>query len=65
VLNENFASAVFMLSAMSSAIQKLFGFKVEFKGGLVSDHATIFVNAFEAMFPSGPRGQLSTHIDEV
>jgi hypothetical protein len=62
VLNENCSSAVFALTAMASAVKLLFGFKISFLGGLFSDHANSFVNAFDTAFPGAPRGQCYPHV---
>jgi hypothetical protein len=63
VLNENYSSAVFALMAVASAVKLLFGFKISFLGGLVSDHANSFVNAFDTpVFPGAPRGQCYPHV---
>ena len=62
VLEENQESALFMLSALGKAVRDLFGLKLEFKGGLISDHANSFVNAYIAFFPNCPRGQCFPHV---
>jgi hypothetical protein len=62
ILNENYSVAVFALAAMASGIKTLFGFQVEFLGGLVSDHSNSFVNAYETMFPQSKRGQGYPHV---
>jgi hypothetical protein len=61
-LNENYSAAVFALGAMCLAVKSLFGFIVEFRGGLVSDHSQAFVNAFGKMFPKYPKGQCYPHM---
>ncbi len=62
VLEENQESALFMLSALGKAVRDLFGLKLEFKGGLISDHANSFVNAYINFFPDCPRGQCFPHV---
>jgi hypothetical protein len=62
VLSENFSSAVFTIAALCSAVRVMFGFKIRFLGGLVSDLANSFVNAFTTMFPEAPRDQCYPHV---
>jgi hypothetical protein len=62
VLEENEESALFMLSALGKAVRELFGLKLQFNGGLISDHANSFVNAYKTFFPDSPRGQCFPHV---
>jgi hypothetical protein len=62
VLEENQESALFMLCALGKAVRDLFGLELEFKGGLISDHANSFVNAYITFFPNCPRGQCFPHV---
>jgi hypothetical protein len=62
VLEECEASALLTLSALGWAVKLLFGIVLDVKGGLISDHANSFVNAFRLFFPDRPIGQCFPHI---
>jgi hypothetical protein len=63
ILNENFSSAVYTLTAMGSTVEHLLGFNIEFRGGLISDHAQSLVNTYAAvLFPMSIRGQCYPHV---
>jgi hypothetical protein len=62
ILEENEETALYMLCALAMAIRDLFGLKLDFKGGLISDHANCFVNAYKTFFPDSPRGQCFPHV---
>ena len=62
VFNENEETAILLLETLRHAVHQLFGIKVDMVGGLVSDHADAFVNAYKKVWPSGPRGQCFPHV---
>jgi hypothetical protein len=62
IKNEDEQSALFMFSSTGSAVLKLFGIKLDVKGGLISDHAQSFVNAYKTFFPNRPIGQCFPHV---
>jgi hypothetical protein len=62
VLEENEESALYMLCALGLSVQDRFGSTLDFKGGLVSDHANSFVNAYKTCLPNCLRGQCFPHL---
>jgi hypothetical protein len=62
VKEENEESALLMLAALGHTIRLLFGLTLDIKGGLISDHAQSFVNAYKTFFPHRPRGQCFPHV---
>jgi hypothetical protein len=62
ILEENTCAAIMMLASVSHAVRLLFGVILDVKGGLISDHATSFVNAYKICFPGSPVGQCFPHI---
>ena len=59
---ENEETALLLLMALGKACRDLFGIKLDFKGGLVSDASRAFVNALKAFFGDSPRGQCFPHV---
>jgi hypothetical protein len=62
VKEENEESALFMFCSLGFAVRELFGLTLDVKGGLISDHAQSFVNAYKTFFPNRPRGQCFPHV---
>jgi hypothetical protein len=62
VLEECQSAALFMLASLGWACERLFGVILNVKGGLISDHANSFVNAFRIFFHKQPIGQCFPHI---
>jgi hypothetical protein len=62
ILNENEAGAVLMLATLLFTVRKLFGVVLDVSGGLISDHANSFVNAYQKVFPGRKVGQCFPHI---
>jgi hypothetical protein len=63
ILNENEAGAVLMLGTLLFWVRRLFGLVLDISGGLISDHANSFVNAYEKVFPGRKKGQCYPHIN--
>jgi hypothetical protein len=62
VKEENEESALLMFCSLGFAVRELFGLTLDVKGGLISDHAQSFINAYTTFFPTRPRGQCFPHV---
>ena len=51
-----------MFSSLGFAVHELFGLTLDVKGGLISDHAQSFVNAYKTFFPNRPHGLCFPHV---
>jgi hypothetical protein len=54
ILQENEVAAVFLITTLIYHARRLFGFRLNICGGLISDHANAFVNAYTQVFPEEP-----------
>ncbi len=54
--------AMLLLHYIKCVARDLFGLTPRFKGGNISDHTEVFVNAFQEMFPNDPVLQCFPHI---
>jgi hypothetical protein len=61
-LNENEETTVFMFCSLAFALERLFDIPLDVKGGLVSDAAISFSNAYKRFFPGRDIGQCFAHV---
>lgn len=62
IKEENELVAILLLATLKYYIRRLFGQVFDIKGGLISDHAQAFVNAYKRVFPARQYGQCFAHI---
>ena len=62
VWNENEETAIYLLETLRFWIRELFGFTMAVTGGLVSDQADCFINAYKLVFKDSPRAQCYPHV---
>jgi hypothetical protein len=62
ILQENTVGALLLLSTFLYNVRRLFGVRFDVLGGLISDHANSFVNAYQKVFPNRPIGQCFPHV---
>jgi hypothetical protein len=56
-VQENTVAALLLLSTFLYNVRRLFGVRFDVLGGLISDHANSFLNAYQKVFPNRPVGQ--------
>jgi hypothetical protein len=54
--------SILLLHYIKCVARDLFGLNPQFKGGIISDHTEVFVNAFQEMFPNDQVLQCFPHI---
>jgi hypothetical protein len=54
--------SIFLLHYLKRIALDLFGLTPQFKGGIISDHTEVFVNAFQEVFPNDQDMQCFPHI---